>query len=43
MTDKKLMAQLLRPLDKNNLPEAKAFVKTYLVPQVPNQPKQESQ
>jgi hypothetical protein len=43
MTDKKLMAQLLRPLDKNNLPEAKAFVKTYLVPQVPNQPQQESQ
>lgn len=42
MTDKKLMAQLLRPLDKNNLPEAKAFVKTYLVPQVPNQPQQES-
>lgn len=42
MTDKKLMAQLLRPIDKNNLPEAKAFVKTYLVPQVPPQSKQES-
>lgn len=42
MTDKDLMAKLLRPLDKNNLPEAKAFVKTYLVPQVPNQPQQES-
>jgi len=42
MTDKNLMAQLLRPIDKKNLPEAKAFIKTYLVPQGANQPQQES-
>jgi hypothetical protein len=42
MTDKKLMAQLLRPIDKNNLPEAKAFIKTYLVPQNAEPPKKES-
>jgi hypothetical protein len=42
MKDKKLMAQLLRPIDKNNLPEAKAFIKTYLVPQIPPQPQKES-
>lgn len=42
MTDKDLMAQLLRPLDKNNLPKAKAFIKPYLVPQGA-ETKQESQ
>jgi hypothetical protein len=42
MTDKDLMAQLLRPLDKKNLPQAKAFIKPYLVPQGA-ETKQESQ
>jgi hypothetical protein len=42
MTDKDLMAQLLRPIDKNNLPQAKAFIKPYLVPQG-TETKQESQ
>jgi hypothetical protein len=41
MTDKDLMAKLLRPIDKSNLPEAKAFIKTYLVPQGA-EPQQES-
>jgi hypothetical protein len=43
MTDKDLMAKLLRPIDKATLPEAKTFIKTYLVPQGAEQPQQESQ
>ena len=42
MTDKDLMAKLLRPLNKDTLPEAKTLIKLYLVPQGA-EPQQESQ
>jgi hypothetical protein len=42
MTDKDLMAKLLRPLNKDTLPEAKTLIKLYLTPQGA-EPKQESQ
>jgi hypothetical protein len=42
MTDPELMAKLLRPLNKDTLPEAKTLIKLYLVPQGA-ETKQESQ
>lgn len=42
MTDKDLMAKLLRPLNKDTLPEAKTLIKLYLTPQGA-EPQQESQ
>ena len=42
MTDKDLMAKLLRPLNKETLPEAKTLIKLYLKPQGA-EPQQESQ
>lgn len=42
MTDKDLMAKLLRPLNKETLPEAKTLIKLYLTPQGA-EPQQESQ
>jgi hypothetical protein len=42
MTDPDLMAKLLRPLNKDTLPEAKTLIKLYLVPQGA-EPQQESQ
>jgi hypothetical protein len=42
MTDPELMAKLLRPLNKDTLPEAKTLIKLYLVPQGAK-PQQESQ
>jgi hypothetical protein len=42
MTDPELMAKLLRPLNKDTLPEAKTLIKLYLVPQGA-EPQQESQ
>lgn len=42
MTDPDLMAKLLRPLNKDTLPEAKTLIKLYLTPQGV-EPQQESQ
>lgn len=42
MTDPDLMAKLLRPLNKETLPEAKTLIKLYLTPQGA-EPQQESQ
>lgn len=42
MADKDLMAKLLRPLNKETLPEAKTLIKLYLTPQGA-EPQQESQ
>lgn len=42
MTDPDLMAKLLRPLNKDTLPEAKTLIKLYLTPQGA-EPQQESQ